>query len=225
MVLSGLIMSTILFLRQTTGGARFMLHRTSFTVAFVVGMVAQCGAQWTAPLQPILEALDDAKLSGSLELSGGCSQTYLPSFPQSHALAASEGSTVQKLREILAEAPTMHVSQDPDGAVRMVETGVPADLLNVRISHITFGDYEHNAIFTPNDALHSIFRAPELVSFMSEHGLELPSGASGARPCRAVATGTATSFSITRQRNFISGARRSSENLPRLVGLLELPAR
>ncbi len=152
-----------------------MLHRTAFTIAFVVGIVARCGAQWRDPLLPILDTLDEAKLSGSMELSDGCSQTFLPSFPQPHALATSDGSAVQKLREILADDPPMRVTQDQDGTVRMVENGVPADILNLKIRHVTFEDYAHNPVYTPDAALRAILRAPEVASFMSEHNMGLAS--------------------------------------------------
>jgi hypothetical protein len=39
---------------------------------------------------------------------------------------------------MLTDDPAMQVVQIPDGTIRMIESGVPTDLLNVRIGHISF---------------------------------------------------------------------------------------
>ena len=63
--------------------------------------------------------------------------------------------------------------------VRMIEVGIPTDLLNVRISHILFEGYGHSAIYTPNDAIRFIMRAPEVVAFMRSHDIEWPFAGEG----------------------------------------------
>jgi len=64
----------------------------------------------------------------------------------------------------------------------MAEIGVPADVLNVRISHISFersGANGQGAAYNPDDALNAILRAPEVMDFMKAHDIEQPSQGAG----------------------------------------------
>jgi hypothetical protein len=125
----------------------------------------------------MLEALDKAKLSASLEFSGQCDLLDFPDFPRFRTPATSGGSALQAVREILADDPAQHVTQDPDGTIRMIGSGVPSDLLNVRISHILFesnGANGQRALYTPNAALRFVLGAPEVVAFMKAHDIEWP---------------------------------------------------
>jgi hypothetical protein len=174
-----------------------MLGR-AFLVVFIVSMLAvslgqqarATGAK-TASLKPILEVLDRAKLSGSLEFSGSCDLRDFPDFPQFRDSATSGGLPLQTVRDMLADDSAMQVMQDPDGTIRMIESGVPTDLLNVRISHILFesnGANGQRAIYSPNVALRYILQAPEVVAFMKAHDIGWPyvgeavPGNAGARP-------------------------------------------
>jgi hypothetical protein len=143
------------------------------------------GRKAVAPFRPILEVLDAAKSSGSLELSVHCDGgSPLPLYlPILHAPAMSGGSPLQALREILADNPAMQITQGSDGTFRMIETGTPTDLLNVRISHISFesdGVPAQASAFSANTALlHAILRAPEIVDFMKAHDIVFPFGEGG----------------------------------------------
>jgi hypothetical protein len=158
--------------------------RPMLTLAFIVGMLIGSQAQeprpWAAPVQPILEVLDTAKLSGSLEFSEKCDSTSIPPFPRFRTAATTESSPLQSLREILADDSGMRVRQDRDGMIRMIESGVPKDLLKVKISHISFesnGAPLQYAAYNPNAALlHAILRAPEVIAFMKAHGVDWPWG-------------------------------------------------
>jgi hypothetical protein len=169
-----------------------MLRYTS-VVAIVLGCALWSPAQEAGtrapklvkPLQPLLAALDRAKVSGSLELSDRCDMTRLPPnfrFPHWHA-ATEDGSPLEVSRETLADNPTARITRDPDGTIRMVEPGVPTDLLNVKISHISFesdGIPLEYAAFSPNSALlHAILRAPEIATFMTTHNIVYPFGEGG----------------------------------------------
>lgn len=103
--------------------------RNILAIGFVLATMGRSVAQWTAPLQPILQELDAAKVSGSLEVSEGCREHSLPDFPQAH-VSTRRGSVVEKLSEVLADSRAIRVSQEADGMVRMVEVGVAAELLN-----------------------------------------------------------------------------------------------
>lgn len=137
-----------------------------------------------APLQSMLEILDNAKLSGSLVFSGRCDEGYTPDFPHFGAPAKSGGAHLQDLRELFVDHPATVVTQDPDGTIRMIERGVPTDVLNIRISHISFGESGVNgqkAVYNPDDALSAILHAPEVVSFMKARGIERPFRGGGVR--------------------------------------------
>jgi hypothetical protein len=84
--------------------------------------------------------LGAAHVSGSLEYWGRCELDHqLPDFPKLHAIEKNTDSPVQALREIFSgDDPEMQVTQEPDGTIRMAETDVPQDLLDVRIAHISF---------------------------------------------------------------------------------------
>jgi hypothetical protein len=125
-------------------------------------------------VQPVLEALDKAKLSGSFVFPGLCNWSgcglAIPDFPPFRRPTSTGGSTVQMLREVLADDPSTHVTQDSDGTIRMNETGVPTDLLNVKIGHIPFESYGQS-VYTANGALEAILQTPEVLAFMRAHGI------------------------------------------------------
>jgi hypothetical protein len=109
-----------------------------------------------------------AKVSGSLAFLGHCDLSTPPDFPKFRAPSATEGSPLEIARETFADDPAMKVWQARDGTIRMMETGAPTELLNVKISHI---------LFQGNDTAiaairHVILQAPEVVNFMRAHSVE-----------------------------------------------------
>ena len=130
----------------------------------------------TAPMRPLIEALADAGASGSLELQGHWDGGPRWHFPNLRPPTTSGSSLLQVVREMFADDPAMQVTQDQDGTVRMIENGVQADLLNVRISHIWFasnGVPLQYAAFSPNSALMQVLQSPEVEAFMKAHDMEL----------------------------------------------------
>ncbi len=69
----------------------------------------------------------------------------------------------------------MQVTQDTGGTIRMNETGVPTDLLNVKISHIPFETYGQR-VYTANGGLKVILQTPEVLAFMKAHDIRGPFG-------------------------------------------------
>jgi hypothetical protein len=61
------------------------------------------------------------------------------------------------------------VSQESNGIIRVVEPGVPTDILGVRIDHLSF-----DGISNPDEVLEVILGAPEVRSFMRAHGIGQP---------------------------------------------------
>jgi hypothetical protein len=154
-------------------------------LSFTLGTTAQDpgshAPRIVKPLQPLLVALDRAKVSGSLELSGLCDTTRWVPFHSPHwQPAASNGSPIEVAREILAGNPAIRITQDPDGTIRMTDPGVPTDLLNTKIKHISFesnGKPLEYGAFTANEAaIRVILRAPEIVAFVKDHDIQYPTG-------------------------------------------------
>ncbi len=120
------------------------------------------------PLRPLLEAMYRAKVSGSLEFVSHCDDKNPPEFPKFRAPSATSGTPLEIARETLADNPAMEVRQDDDGTIRMIESGVPTDLMKVKISHIVF-ESDTTAIAAIR---HVILKAPEVVTFMKAHKIE-----------------------------------------------------
>jgi hypothetical protein len=141
--------------------------------------------RFVRPLKPLLESLKRANVSGSLEFSGHCDVETPPDFPQFRAPSPNAGSVVDVAREIFAGDPTMQVTQDTDGTVRMVERGVSTGLLDVEIGHISFESnglpLQYAAFSAGAAAAHVILQAPEVVAYMKAHQIErqLSEGAPG----------------------------------------------
>jgi hypothetical protein len=130
-------------------------------------------------LQPILNVLTKANLSGSLEFSGNCGSLAFPGypeFPQVHAPSTMDGPALQTLRRLFADNPGIRVTQDPDGTIRMVERSVQIDILHLRIRHISF---DRDA-YDPNVAAEYIVSTPEIKLFMKSHDMQWPFGGGGA---------------------------------------------
>jgi hypothetical protein len=132
-----------------------------------------------APLQPLLAVLKRANVSGSLEFSGRCETGKAADWPHWRILKESVGSPLQVARETFADDPTMQVTQESDGTIRMVQNGVPTDLLNVKISHISFGSggVPFYLSYSANSAArHIILETPEVVAYMTTHHIKPPMG-------------------------------------------------
>jgi len=96
----------------------------------------------------------------------------MPDLPAFRAPAATEGPPLYILREILADDPDMQIAQDtPDGKIRMIERGVPTDVLDLTISHISFDQWP---MYGPVDGLRAILHAPEVVAFMKARDIGWP---------------------------------------------------
>lgn len=121
----------------------------------------------------ILNVLRKEGTSGSLEYWTQCRSPQLfPQLPTVRTLPENwQGFAASGLQEMLIDDPRMHVTEDTDGTVRMAE-GVPEDLLNVAISHISFPE-----VYEARKAQGFILAAPEVKSFMKSHGIAwLPTG-------------------------------------------------
>lgn len=115
------------------------------------------------------DVLARTPFSGSLEYSGECDMSQeLPVLPTVRVPSEDrDRSALETLREIFADDNKMHVTQEMGGTIRMVESGVPEELLDVTIRKLSFND-----IYDPMSAEAIIISAPEVQAFMKAHGIE-----------------------------------------------------
>ena len=114
-------------------------------MAALLLLLGSCFAQERGGLDPraagplLTEVLSKAQLSGSLEYWGVCApHKPYPDFPQLRWPAGYDSSPLKFVQAMFDVDPYMRVTQDSDGKIRMVETDVFSDLLNVKIHHLSF---------------------------------------------------------------------------------------
>ena len=104
---------------------------------------------------------------------GHCgSGMWRPDFPKIRPLSESSGSPLEVLQRAFANDPKMRVTQEPGGMIRMAETDVPSDLLDVKISHVSFHLPGSADMYGPNYALWPIFSTPEVKAFIAAKHIE-----------------------------------------------------
>jgi hypothetical protein len=146
-------------------------------IASVLVLVSSCaGQEMQVDASPglIQDALGSAHVSGSIsywsiEPCPALSHPYaalLEVRPANHS-----GTPSEILQEIFAGDSKMRVTQELSGIIRMSETAVPTELLDVKIHHIEFSNYEHpkDVLPGPNLALLKILNAPEVQDFKKSH--------------------------------------------------------
>jgi hypothetical protein len=123
-----------------------------------------------------MSVLRKANISGSLEYWGRCDNASgVPDYPRLKASWNNKATPVETLREMFSEDPEMQVTQDADGTIRMAETDVPRDLLDLTINHISFDKIIDPRIGQdPTDALRIIMSSPEVSAFMKSGSIRRP---------------------------------------------------
>jgi hypothetical protein len=101
--------------------------------------------------------------------------------------SSSGGSPLQVARETFSDDPAMHITQEPDGTIRITENGTSTELLDVKISHISFeknGVPLQYAAYAADHALYYvILKAPEVLDFAKAHDIHIPFvGTIGSQP-------------------------------------------
>lgn len=126
----------------------------------------------------IRDVLKDAHVSGSLIFSGGCKFQDRTAPVPTVGMSRHSGSVRETLQSMLAGNSKIRVTQDPDGMIRMVESDVPTDILEVKIHHVSFPANEPDSFDEARRplymagiliALKTILRTPELVAFEEQH--------------------------------------------------------
>jgi hypothetical protein len=104
--------------------------------------------------------------SGSLEYWGRCN--YHPDLPKLHSPQKIAEPT-ETLREMFSDDRKMEVTLDATGHIRMAETDVPQDILNVVITHLSFDG--NDWLSHPDMALQVILQTDEVKKFMRNEGI------------------------------------------------------
>lgn len=118
----------------------------------------------------------DSNASGSLIYRGDCQADGIaPRFPLRYHIKHTS-SPVDALRDIFAENSKMQITQEPSGMIRISETDVPQDVLNIRIRQVDFDMKDTRAdggmlwsLYSGNRLLWPILEAPEVRTFMDAH--------------------------------------------------------
>jgi len=166
---------------ETNGKEVAVMFSCKFLIVPILFILTPCFGQDRGGVDPgvalpiVRNVLGTAQVSGSLEYWGRCDfQRSYPDFPKIRMLSDYSGSPQEVLQQVFAPDPQMRVTRDAQGGkIRMVETDVPSDLLDVKIQYISFNLKGPGAkIFTgPNIALQIILGSPEVRAFRSEHDI------------------------------------------------------
>lgn len=151
-----------------------MSYIAIITAALV--LITPCTGQDRAKVDPagraalIGRVLAKAHASGSLvyhgqcEANGGSWDLPAVSFPKHYEI-----TPVQMLQEMFTGDLKMQVTEDTNGNIRMVETDVPRDLLDLRIVQVSFptGSGINNA----NVAVVQIMVTPDMKNYMTVNNI------------------------------------------------------
>ena len=143
-----------------------------FDVA-AVGQKAQPVIKRFDTEQFVVSVLAAARVSGSIQYSGKCRpgpSVFIPALPPiREPQRPYPPNPADTLRTMFSIDSGIVVSQESDGIIRVVETGVQTDILGVWIAHLSF-----DRISDPEYALNVVLRAPEVQSFIQAHGIGQP---------------------------------------------------
>jgi len=125
-------------------------------------------------LNLIHRILQSGNVSGSLAYSGcGFDKRVPPDLPPFGVLDES-GTPEEILKKLFSADPSMQVTRE-GSMIRMKETNVADDLLNVRVHHISFFSADasnSDPVHGPRMALLAILESPEVIAFGREHNLK-----------------------------------------------------
>jgi hypothetical protein len=123
--------------------------------------------------------LDNARTVGSIEFKGECRPgIFFPDFPKIQLPPRPyPQDPVETFRFMFASHPQIEVSRDSKGMIRIVESGVRPDILQVRINHLSF-----DGPALSEDAFDTVVEAPEVQSFIQAHDIGQPYDITGGPP-------------------------------------------
>jgi hypothetical protein len=148
---------------------RVLIHRV--ILATILILVGLCNAQHVGfnvddSPQLIGNVLREAHVSGSLMYSASCKSPIVHVRPPRRS-----GSVADLLQSMFDDRSTIHVTQEPNGLIRMAAADVPTDIVKIRIHHISFAQSDSELISGPPFAVMRIMSASEVAVFMKEHDI------------------------------------------------------
>jgi hypothetical protein len=152
--------------------------RAVFAVVFLIICSVQAGKgddRTPIPgLNLIHRILQSGNVSGSLGYSGcGFDKSVPPDLPPFGVLDES-GTPEEILQKLFSADPLMQVTRE-GSMIRMTETNVADDLLNVKVHHISFFSTDasdSDPVHGTGMALLEILRTPEVMAFRKEHNID-----------------------------------------------------
>jgi hypothetical protein len=146
------------------------VRRVLWSIVFVSVLFArvQAGeADKTRSLPDVVAIiLHDTGRSGSLSYGWKCVGSEDFSDPFRASIPPSEGTAVQRLHAAFANKPSLRVTEDSSGLVRVVGGTFKTDLLDLKIKRIVFHN-EGDAM----KALSSILGSPELDTYIKANNI------------------------------------------------------
>lgn len=82
-----------------------------------------------------------------------------------------DGNVVRSLRAMLAHDKKFRVATDPDEVITICESGVPQDVLGIRLKRVEFSETQR---FNPDRAIYAVFDAPEVKAYFRAHNITRP---------------------------------------------------
>jgi hypothetical protein len=155
---------------------------STLAVAVILFFLTPCVGQERGGVDPsvavplLRSVLGASHASGSLGYWGRCDlHRPYPDFPSIRPQSDDSHLPVQILREVFASDSKMQVTEDTNGLIRMIETDVPRDLLDIKIRHISFGtanlSSDNDLFGGPNNAVRVVLSAPEVKAFRKSHNI------------------------------------------------------
>lgn len=184
-------MSVIAWFQTPTFSNKSILSgMTVRIVALVVGvllLVGSCLSQekgrvhQTVSVLRVQNIFSSERRSGSLEFWGLCD--IFPPVIKVRPVSGRNDSALEVLQGMFSDDPKMRVIQERDGKIRMVETDVPQDLLEVKIHHLSFSALYRKPWYDPRQseskailwvvtgpwAVYAILNTPEVIAFMDQN--------------------------------------------------------
>ena len=147
----------------------------AFVLLFVAVSVGQAGkgVEAVVGLQQITNVLRGAGVSGSLAYSScGFNKRVPDDLPPMLVAPRYSGLPKDVLSKMFSDDSRMQVTHEEGGMIRMTEKGVPMDILNLEIHHLSFFPSNvstSDPVHGPQMALLVILESPEVKHFAKAH--------------------------------------------------------
>jgi hypothetical protein len=149
-----------------------------FYIAIIMAalaLITPCTGQERTKVDPAMTAamigkvLAKARASGSLAYQGQCQDRGGTWDLPAVSSPKYEPNPVQMLREMFADDRKMQVTQDTNGNIRMVETDVRRDLLDLKIVQVPFSS--DSGFHDPRWAISQIMVTPDVKNYMTVNNI------------------------------------------------------